>query len=115
MFRARAVRSPGQPNSSAPLACDIYDRLYIRPSSRKPLATDVLAQRDLLASLSAANAGRGCWEPGWTIRRIGNDGFFGVAKGGLTFWATGAEVRTSGDLWRAGEACRIWVAHEPAR
>ena len=71
-----AAADPLEPGGLvAVLAEEMYARLYIRPSFPQPRSrADVLAQRDFMAGLSAANNGRGTWEPGWTVRRIEEDG-----------------------------------------
>jgi len=59
----------------AVLAEELYASLYIRPSFPQNRArADVLAQRDFMAALSAANNGRGTWESGWILRRTEEDG-----------------------------------------
>ena len=70
------------------LAGDLYDRLYIRPSGPGgPRGSDWLVHRDFLAALSAANGGRGTWDPDWTVRQIASDGQVVVGR---------HELRTSG-------------------
>jgi hypothetical protein len=64
----------GPPPLVSALAIDLYERLYIRPSSPPVAVPDIFARRNLTAALSAANTGRGTWEPGWTVRRIDEDG-----------------------------------------
>jgi hypothetical protein len=94
------------------LALDLYDRLYIRPSSAAMPERDILAQRDLAAALSAANTGRGTWEAGWTVRRIEGDGQVVVAKDGVDFWITSDSARASGGEFRPGETCKVRVPNE---
>ncbi|HZW30727.1 MAG TPA: lanthionine synthetase LanC family protein, partial [Isosphaeraceae bacterium] len=99
------------------LAVDLYERLYIRPSSSGARSTRGLARRDLVAGLSAANSGRGTWEPGWTVRRIEENGQVVVsAPAGPTsevaFWVSAADVRVRDGPVRPGVKCRVWVAKE---
>src|SRR5262249_43176097 len=76
------------------IARDLYARLYFRPSEPNPrVLTDVLAWRDLLAALSAANTGRGTWEPGWTIHIPDEDGLVVAVKDDVAFWIPAGDVR----------------------
>jgi hypothetical protein len=92
---------------------DLYQRLYLRPSSWQaaPPPND-LARRDFLAAISAANSGRGTWEPSWTIVRLDPDGRIVVAKDGVTFWVAPEGVRVGDGEPRPGSACRVWVGKE---
>jgi hypothetical protein len=94
------------------LEVELYDRLYTRPSSRRGNAADMLARRDLVAALSAANSGHGAWEPGWTIDRFEDDGHVAVAKDGLTFWVTSDGLRSENGMMRPGMSCRVRVPKE---
>jgi hypothetical protein len=101
------------PRLISALAEDIYNRLYIRPSTPGVSAPDALAERELAAALSAANTGQGSWETGWTVRRIEMDGRVVVARDKVEFWAPGSGVRAcAGDTIRPGAKCRVWVAKE---
>src|SRR5207249_11140751 len=71
-----------------------------------------LARRDLVTALSAANSGRGTWEPGWTIGRLEEDGHVAVAKDGLTFWVTQDGLRAEEAAIRPGVSCRVRVPKE---
>jgi hypothetical protein len=95
------------------LESDLYERLYTRPvgPAQAPPADD-LARRDLVAALSAANSGRGTWEPGWTVTGLDEDGRITVAKAGLTLWAEPAELRVLGGEVRPGATCRVLVGKE---
>jgi hypothetical protein len=95
------------------LQSDLYSRLYIRPSERpRTNPADEFIRRDFVAALSAANTGRGAWEPGWTVSRIDDGGDVVVAKDGVEFWIPAEGVRASLDEIRPGETCRVWVAKE---
>jgi hypothetical protein len=107
------VDGPGATPLVASLESDLYARLYTRPVDPPAApAADEPARRDLVAALSAANTGRGTWEPGWTVAGVDQDGRVAVAKGGLTFWAEPAEVRAPGGAPRPGVSCRVRVGKE---
>ena len=58
-----------------------------------PLLADTLAWRDHVAALSAANTGRGTWEPGWVLGDTDTEGRVAVSKDGVTFSASAEGVR----------------------
>ena len=87
------------------LAVDLYERFYIRPSSNSPNGNNIIARRDLVAALSAANSGRGTWESGWTIRHLEEDGPVAIARGGITFWAAAESLRVGDREIQAGSSC----------
>ncbi|MFI5459406.1 MAG: lanthionine synthetase LanC family protein [Isosphaerales bacterium] len=95
------------------LAGDLYERLYLRPTDliSQPRA-DVVSQRDLMAALSAANTGRGTWEPGWSVRRVDEDGTVVVVKDGVGFWVSATGLRTADGPIRPGGKWRVSVAKE---
>ena len=79
------------------LAAGLYSQLYIRPGGVARTAQDMLAQRDFVAALSAANAGEGAWESGWRTGEVDDAGQVAVAKDGLTFWAPPTGLRTNAE------------------
>jgi hypothetical protein len=95
------------------LETDLYMRLYTRPSADAS-TKDALAQRDHLTALSAANCGRGSWEPGWKVGEIDEeDGRVAVTKDAITFWVdpmTG--MRTATGRFHPGDYCRVLVSKE---
>jgi hypothetical protein len=98
----------------AVLSEELYARLYIRPSfPQPPPRADVLAQRDFMAELSVANNGKGTWEPGWTIRRIEQDGQAVASKNGVEFRVSAKGWRgvAAGEL-RPGDHCKVAVPKE---
>jgi hypothetical protein len=101
-----------EPTLLAALEGELYARLYTRPAPRGAAPADPLAQRDHVAALSAANNGRGTWEPGWSAGAADEDGRVAVSKDGVTFWAMPQGVRTGRGVPRPGEFCRVWVAKE---
>ncbi len=109
---SEASAAVGNERFVSALATDLYERLYIRPSGHSLPRADMLAQRDLVAALSAANTGRGTWERGWMVRKIEDDGQVVVAKDGVNFWTQATGLRASSDSVQPGETCRIWVAKE---
>jgi hypothetical protein len=113
--RALRAVNPPDPGSSTPiisvLAEDLYNRLYMRPSSPLQAIVGVLERRDLVAALSAANAGSGTWEPGWTLHSSEGKELTAV-KDGLVFSFPEANVRMDGGAIRPGERCRVRVPKE---
>lgn len=95
------------------LETDLYVRLYTRPSAGTAVP-DFLGQRDHVSALSAANNGRGSWEPGWRVGEVDEeDGRVAVTKDAITFWvdpSTG--IRTATGRARPGDYCRVLVAKE---
>jgi hypothetical protein len=77
--------SASRPPLIATLEQVLYTRLYTRarPGSA---AIDVSAARDFVGRLSAANTGRGTFEPGWKLVSVDEDGRLAVEKDGLTLW-----------------------------
>ena len=115
VLRGERREVPAAPDARfvSALTEDLYQRLYLRPSSRQASPPpDDIARRDFLAAISAANSGRGTWEPSWTIVRLDPDGRVVVAKDGLTFWVAPEGVRAGNGELRAGSACRVWVGKE---
>ncbi len=90
---------------------DLYARLYTRPSHNGAPA-DFLAQRDHISALSAANNGRGSWEPGWQIVGLEPDGRFAVRKDSITFWVGPDGLRVRRGKPTTGDYCRVRVAKE---
>lgn len=91
---------------------ETYARLYTRADGRVATPTDFTAQREHVAALSAANGGRGTWEPGWRIEEIDGDGRIGVRRDAVTFWTSPDGVRTHGGALHPGDFCRVWVGKE---
>ncbi len=91
---------------------EMYARLYTRAGNRAATPSDFTAQREHVAALSAANNGRGTWEPGWRVEEIDDDGHIGVRRDDITFWTTRQGVRTSSGRIHAGDFCRVWVGKE---
>lgn len=91
---------------------EMYSRLYTRADRRTATMTDYTAQREQMAALSAANNGRGTWEPGWRIEEIDDEGRIGVRREEVTFWTTPQGVRTRNRRLRPGDFCRVWVGKE---
>jgi hypothetical protein len=96
----------------AALESDLYSHLYVRPSAVGPAMVDPLAQRDLVNALSAANAGRGCWESGWVVDRDIGDGRIAVTKDGLTFCAMRDGVQPHTGPVHSGRPCRVLIGKE---
>ncbi len=94
------------------LTLDLYERLYLRPSSPQSVGADELARRDLLSALSAANTGRGTWESGWTVRRVEPDGQLSVTKADIAFWVSASSVRIANARPEVGLSCRVWIPKE---
>jgi len=97
----------------ATLQEDLYERLYLRPTAPHMLTTrDPPAERELVAALSAANSGRGTWEPGWIVERLDEQGRVAVTNDGITFWTQPAGLRTRDGEIRQGQDCRMRVGKE---
>ncbi|MFC3326899.1 T3SS effector HopA1 family protein [Mesorhizobium cantuariense] len=92
---------------------ELYARLYVRPGLVEPARITPEADRDFVIALSAANCGRGGWEPGWTIAApTGVAGQIGVMKDGLIFRVAWHDVRASPGGLHAGKPCRVRIAKE---
>jgi hypothetical protein len=102
----------GSPLLPALLEADLYAGLYTRPGPAPVATTDPLAQRDLVAALSAANRGRGTWEPHWRVGEADEDGQVAATKDGLTFWVDPGGLRPRDGKIAPGEWCRVRVAKE---
>jgi HopA1 effector protein family len=70
----------------------LYSRLYTRSRPLTSVPIDS-AQREFVGRLSAANVGRGTFEPGWTVKGREPDGSIAVEKDGLTVWALPTEFQ----------------------
>jgi hypothetical protein len=91
----------------------LYGQLYTRRTTPDPVpSAGRLAQRDLLAAVSAANHGRGTFEPGWTIRRLEQDGRIAVDKDELTFWVHPKGLRVASGEIRPGVPCWVRIPKE---
>jgi|SRR5579883_147252 len=89
----------------------LYSRLYTR-STPAEFSSNPTARRSHCGALSEANSGNGSWEPGWQIAgEIDETGRVPVRKGGVTFWALPAGVRTGAELC-PGTPCRVRVPKE---
>jgi hypothetical protein len=114
---ARDLREFPKPADGSPilptlLEGDLYGGLYTRPGPAPIAPTDPLAQRDLVAALSAANRGRGTWEPHWRIGEVDEDGRVAVTKDEITFWVEPSGLRLRDGKLVPGEWCRVRVAKE---
>ena len=110
--RSRDIAAAGQDPVSA-LRDEIYQYLYTRPvAPHVAPAFDANARRELIAALSAANCGRGSWEPGWVVKSVDDEGRVAVSKDDLTAWASLEDLRVEGPEVRAGRACRVRVGKE---
>jgi hypothetical protein len=96
----------------AALGADLYERCYTRPGPAWTSRFDPTAQRDFVAALSAANDGRGTWEPGWRVGEVDDEGRVSVTKDALMFWVTPSGLRARGGALSPGESCRVRVAKE---
>ena len=110
----REVPKPpdGSPVLPTLLASDLYAGLYTRPGPVPTGMSDPMAQRDFVAALSAANQGRGTWEPHWRIGEVDEDGRVAVTKDELTFWVDPSGLRPRDGRLAPGEWCRVRVAKE---
>lgn len=90
----------------------LYARLYARSDPQSAGFRDELRNRTLGAELSAANCGKGTWEPGWIIQGPEEDGRIPVRKDQLTLWVTPLQLRSLGNSARTGTPCRIRIGKE---
>jgi hypothetical protein len=105
------VAPASEPMFLAALEGDLYSGLYTRPT-RTGAPADFLAQRDHLSALSAANQGRGSWEPGWQVVGREPDGQFAVRKDDITFWVSPDGLRARTGTPAPGDYVRVRVAKE---
>jgi hypothetical protein len=90
---------------------DLYSRLFLRPT-RTAASADFLAQRDHVSALSAANNGRGSWEPGWEVVGVEPDGRLAARKDGVTFWVQPEGMRAPDGTPAPGDFVRVRVQKE---
>ncbi|MEA2126283.1 MAG: hypothetical protein QOI80_3065 [Solirubrobacteraceae bacterium] len=93
-------RRIGADDARGYLVYSLESRLYsdfychgraVAPAPPEPVDA-VRGDAMLVEALSHSNAGRGCWEPGWLLRRRDGDELV-VERGGLTLRATPDECR----------------------
>ena len=106
------VQALASPPIVLALADELYHQLYIRPSHIARTRCDPLAERDFVAELSAANDGKGTWEPGWKIQEIDDDGRVAVVKDRLVLWVAQDELHGAAGTLRVGMSCRLRVSKE---
>jgi len=119
-FRIRGqtinTHPPTADSAEPPLLTDLrqqlYARLYARSEATAAPFRDELRNRSLGAELSAANCGKGTWEPGWIIQGKEEEGRTPVRKQQLTLWVTPHQLRSVGSSLRPGTPCRIRVGKE---
>ena len=107
----RKIADPRTPLLPA-LADDLYSRLYLRPSPHDAPSADWRARREWMNALSTANHGTGTWEPGWTVRRIDDDGRIVVFKDDLCFWVPPTGLRVDAGAVEPGAGCRVRIPKE---
>lgn len=96
----------------AALEGEIYSRLYVRPQPVPRGTSGPAEQRDFIGALSAANCGAGCWEPGWRVMGVEEDGRVAVSRDAVTFWTGTEGVRCASGAPREGAFCRVRVGKE---
>ncbi len=110
--------SPALARLIAALSDELYGTWYTRaerrPSPPSDPEADARACRDHLRSLSAANRGRGAWEPGWRWRRFAGPDRVEVERYGVVFHCGADLVRLSASPAepRPGAPCRVRVPAE---
>jgi class II lanthipeptide synthase len=83
-------------NLQMQLYCDFYCAGGARPRVADPVATPLPGSSPFVGALSAANAGCGAREPGWTlVRREAN--VLEVTRDGLSLWVAPEDVHVAGD------------------
>jgi hypothetical protein len=101
----------------ASLREELYRSFYChgRPIPARRRASEPGADRRLVRALSDANTGRGSWEPGWTVERLG-DGEAVVASARLRARVPLAECRAEDGAVRPGARVLLRLPKElPAR
>ncbi|HVZ52190.1 MAG TPA: T3SS effector HopA1 family protein [Pseudolabrys sp.] len=96
---------------------ELYYRCYRRPGepfASDPAAADVDTMRGFTAALSAANAGSGTWDPGWTVAGVSADGQVNVRRDNVLYRAAAADVSGGADglPLPAGARARVRVPKE---
>jgi hypothetical protein len=109
---ANGTSRAGSLSLLAAFESDLYRQLYVRPSAVGVELIDPLGYRDLVKALSAANQGRGGWEPGWVVDQEIGDGTVAVTRDGLTFRTTRDRVHCGPSRLRSGLPCRVLVGKE---
>jgi hypothetical protein len=113
---SQAPAAPGDaarsPVFEPALEAELYRRLYTRPTGGGASAPNVLAQRDHISALSAANNGRGTWEPGWRINSLDEGGRVRVSRDEVSFWVPPSGLRTRTGEIKEGDFCRVLIGKE---
>ena len=107
------TQPPGDARAS--LSGLLYRRLYCRPSAHaRARAPDSRAVRIFVERLSEANGGRGCWEPGWSVKAIEPDGALVVRRAAqeLTIWASPESFRPATGNMSVGNVGRLRIGNE---
>ena len=94
------------------LEAELYRRLYTRPFVGGAFAPNPLAQRDHISALSAANNGKGTWEPGWRINSLDEGGRVCVSRDEVSFWVPPTGLRTRTGKLEEGDFCRVLIGKE---
>lgn len=114
-FPQTAAASAGAPQSPVfepALEAELYRRLYTRPAGGGVFAPNLLAQRDHISALSAANDGTGTWEPGWRINSLDEGGRVCVSRDEVSFWVPPSGLRTRTGKIKEGDFCRVLIGKE---
>ena len=100
----------------AQLYADFYCAGGARPSFAEHRAPPPPRQTPFIQQLSRANSGTGSLDPDWTVVRVDNGRLVVARGGGLRFWATPAELRTSdGTVAAAGSTVSVVMPKELLR
>jgi hypothetical protein len=89
----------------------LYGRLYTR-AGRQAMAFNPADDRDFVGRLSAANTGRGTFEPGWRVAFVDDDGRIAVEKDGLTLFAPPQWFRPDAGNVAPGQVGRLRIGKE---
>jgi len=89
----------------------LYARLYTR-AGRQAMAFNPVDDRDFVGRLSAANTGRGTFEPGWRVAFVDDDGRIAVEKDGLTLFAPPQRFRPDAGPVAPGQVGRLRIGKE---
>jgi hypothetical protein len=104
--------SRSQPALVAFIESEIYQSLYRRPADG--IGKSIVkgeGDHEFIERLSAANAGSGTWEPGWSIVAIEPQGRVGV-KRDVVCWVRDSQLRTSDGGIGIGLPCFVKIPKE---
>jgi hypothetical protein len=104
---------PVEESGRAQLAELLYSVLHCRrPAEPNEPYADWVGEKAFARRLARANAGRGTWQPGWTVAGISDGQRIAVERYGVRFWTSADAVRTTDGLLAPGTAARVRSSRE---